>query len=184
MTDGNDAPGFSFDARRWTPRERVVGGASVILLISLFLPWFWIRLDGTTVGQVTGLQDSPLLIVLAVIIVIFVLLVLRAGLGRIPFAAPPGDRQLLAGAAWLNFLLVLVTFLVKPAYGGQAPTALGWQAGAFIGLAAAAVAAVGSGLPRLPRRSRPGRPPGPSQGAGPSQGDDSAGRGNPPGTRY
>ena len=175
MTDGNDAPGFSFDARRWTPRERIVGGASVILLISLFLPWFWIGYNGTRVGQVSGLQDSTLLIVLIVIIISFVLLLLKAGLGRIPFAPPPGDRQLLAGAAWLNFLLVLVTFLVKPAYGGQPPTALGWQAGAVIGLVAAAVAAVGSGLPRLPARSRAGRP------AGPSQGDDRAGPGGPPG---
>ena len=175
MTDGNDAPGFSFDARRWTPRERVVGGASVILLISLFLPWFWIRLGGTTIGEVSGLQDSPLLIVLVVVIIIFVLLVLRAGLGRIPFAPSPGDRQLLAGAAWLNFLLVLVTFLVKPAYAGQAPTALGWQAGAIIGLAAAAIAAAGAGLPRLPRRVRPGGT------AGPSQGDDRPGARNSPG---
>ncbi len=179
MTDGNGDPGFSFDARRWTPRERIIGGASVILLVSLFLPWFWIRLDGTAIGQVAGLQDSPLLIVLVVVIVIFILLVLRAGLGRIPFAPSPGDRQLLAGAAWLNFLPVLVTFLVKPAYGGQAPTALGWQAGAFIGLAAAAVAAAGSGLPRLPRRSHAGRPA--ARPAAPSQGDDRGDQGQQPG---
>lgn len=177
MTDGNDAPGsgFSFDARRWTPRERIVGGGTVILLISLFLPWFWIGYNGTRVGQVSGLQDSTLLIVLVVVIIIFVLLLVKAGLGRIPFAPPPGDRQLLAGAAWLNFLLVLVTFLVKPAYGGQPPTALGWQAGAVIGLAAATVAAVGGGLPRLSRR------PGPRQPPARSQGDDRGGPQGPPG---
>lgn len=172
MTDPNGSTGFSFDARRWTAREKIVGGASVILLVSLFLPWFWIRFGGTPVGQVSGLQDSTLWIVFVVILVIFVLLLLRAGLGRVPFAPPPGDRQLLAGAAWLNFLLVLVTFLVKPAYGGQPPAALGWQAGAVIGLAAAVIAAAGSGLPRLPSRRGAGQP------AGPSQGDNRPGAGD------
>jgi hypothetical protein len=102
-------------------------------------------------------------IALVLIVVIMVLLVLRAGLGRVPFASPPGDGQLLADAAWLNLLLVLLAFLIKPVAGG--PMALGvsvgWQAGAYIGLAAAIVAAVAAALPLLPalRKLSVRRPP-------------------------
>ena len=31
---------FAFDARRWTLADQVTGGATLVLLVSLFLPWF------------------------------------------------------------------------------------------------------------------------------------------------
>jgi len=34
------APAFVFDARRWTVADQVTGGATLVLLVSLFLPWF------------------------------------------------------------------------------------------------------------------------------------------------
>ena len=35
-----DATALAFDARRWTFADRITGGATLVLLISLFLPWF------------------------------------------------------------------------------------------------------------------------------------------------
>ncbi len=31
---------FAFDARRWTLADQITGGATLVLLVSLFLPWF------------------------------------------------------------------------------------------------------------------------------------------------
>jgi hypothetical protein len=39
---------FGFDAARWTVADRVAGGATVMLLISLFLPWFSVSADSAT----------------------------------------------------------------------------------------------------------------------------------------
>lgn len=155
--ENEGSPGFRLDARRWTWRERIAGAASLVLLVALFLPWFSLTVGRTPVGESSGFQDGTLGLVSILILGIVALLVLRAGFGRIPFAPPPADRLLLAAAAWLNFLIVLVAFLLKPSYGSQFPAvhlSAGWQAGAFLGLAAATVAAVASGLPGLPVRQR------------------------------
>src|ERR1035441_2620572 len=32
--------GYSFDARRWALSDEIAGAASLVVLISLFLPWF------------------------------------------------------------------------------------------------------------------------------------------------
>jgi hypothetical protein len=170
MTEVSGTSRFNFDARRWTGREQIVCAASLVLLISLFLPWFEARFvsfggeAGPQLGQLSGLASHVLWIALVLIAGILVLLVLRAGLGRVPFASPPGDWQLLAGAAWLNLLLVLLAFLIKPVAGGLMAlrgVSVGWQAGAYIGLAAAIVAAVAAALPLLPavRKLSVRRPP-------------------------
>jgi hypothetical protein len=33
-------PSFAFDAKRWSQAERITGVATLVLFISLFLPWF------------------------------------------------------------------------------------------------------------------------------------------------
>jgi hypothetical protein len=125
---------------------------------------------GPQLAQLSGLRSPVLWVALVLILAILLLLVLRAGLGRVPFAAPPGDSQLLAGAAGMNLLLVILAFVIKPAIGGQIRLggiwlSVGWQAGAFIGLIAAAVAALAAALPllpaprRLPRLRRPPQQP-------------------------
>jgi hypothetical protein len=39
---------FRFDAARWTVADRVAGGATIMLLVSLFLPWFSVSADSAT----------------------------------------------------------------------------------------------------------------------------------------
>jgi hypothetical protein len=124
---------LAFDARRWTLADRVTGGATLVLLVSLFLPWF-----GADVGfysvSVDGMWHSYMVIDLILAVAILGYLVMRAGFGSLP----PGlsvnaAGQLLAGAAGLNLLLAAASFATKPA-------GTNWQYGAYVGLAAAIVA--------------------------------------------
>ena len=127
-------PAFAFDARRWTFTDRVTGGATLVLLVSLFLPWF-----GTDGGffsvTVDGMWHGYMVIDLILAVAILGYLILRAGFGSAPIglsAAAAG--QLLAGATSLNLLLAVTSFVTRPA-------GTNWQYGAYAGLAAAIVAA-------------------------------------------
>lgn len=40
LTQAGPAMAFRFDAARWTTADRIAGGATLVLFISLFLPWF------------------------------------------------------------------------------------------------------------------------------------------------
>jgi hypothetical protein len=128
---------FAFDARRWTLSDRVTGGATLVLLVALFLPWF-----GTDGGffsvSVDGMWHGYMVIDVILALVIVGCLVLRAGFGSLPFGlSGTAAERLLAGAAGLNLLLAAVSFATKPA-------GTSWQYGAYAGLAAAIVAAAAS----------------------------------------
>lgn len=126
---------FTFDARRWTLADQLTGGATLVLLVSLFLPWF-----GTDAGSfnvsVGGMWHSYMVIDLILAVGIAGYLVLRAGFGAPPFGLSASSAgYLLAGAAGLNLLLAAVSFATKPA-------GTNWQYGAYVGLAAAIVAVI------------------------------------------
>jgi hypothetical protein len=127
------ATAFAFNARRWTLADQVTGGATLVLLVSLFLPWF-----GTDGGffsvSVDGMWHGYMVIDLILAVAILGYLVLRAGLVSLPFGlSVTAAGQLLASAAGLNLLLAVVSFVTKPA-------GTSWQYGAYAGLAAAIVA--------------------------------------------
>jgi len=124
---------FAFDARRWTLADQVTGGATLVLLVSLFLPWF-----GTDGGffsvSVDGMWHGYMVVDLILAVAVLGYLVLRAGFVSLPFGlSVTAAGQLLAGAAGLNLLLAVVSFATKPA-------GTNWQYGAYLGLAAAIVA--------------------------------------------
>jgi len=127
---------FAFDARRWTLADQVTGGATLVLLVSLFLPWF-----GTDGGffsvSVDGMWHGYMVVGLILAVAVLGYLVLRAGFVSLPFGlSVTAAGQLLAGAAGLNLLLAVVSFVTKPA-------GTSWQYGAYAGLAAAIVAVIG-----------------------------------------
>jgi hypothetical protein len=134
------APAYSFDAGRWTANDRIVGGATLVVLISLFLPWFSVNLGalegGLGVVTASGTETHGWLW-FVFIIGLFVLLYLiaLAGFPVLPARLPLSHEQLLLGATGLNLLLVVLAFLLKP---GGAP--VGWSFGAFVALIAAIVA--------------------------------------------
>jgi hypothetical protein len=152
MAGGAPAAGagqaFTFDAKRWTRNDQIVGGATLLLLISLFLPWFTVSAGPFSVS-VNGLWHGWEYITLIIALVIVIYLVLRAGFQELPFKLPLGHDQLLLAGTGINFVLVLLGFLIRPASG------FGWTFGAFIGLIAAVAAVVPLGLPFA--RARTGR---------------------------
>jgi hypothetical protein len=141
-------PQFNFDVKRWSRNDQIVGGATLLLLISLFLPWFSAG-DQFISVSVNGLWHGWEYITLIIALAIIVYLVICAGFHELPFKLPFGHEQLLLAGTGINFVLVLLGFLIRPASG------FGWTFGAFIGLIAAIVAVVPLGLPFM--RARTGR---------------------------
>lgn len=145
---------FNFDAQRWSQAERITGAASVVLLISLFLPWF--SVSGTVLGQDFSVSVSGttahgyLWLVFFLCLAIIAFLVLRAGFQTLPFAVPGGPEMALLGATAINLLLVLIAFFVNPS---AFAAGVGWSFGAFVGLLAAIAACVPLALPVLRART-------------------------------
>lgn len=148
---------FNFDAQRWSQAERITGIASVVLLISLFLPWF--SVSGSVLGERFSVSVSGttahgyLWLVFFLSLAIIAFLVLRAGFGTLPFAVPGGPDMLLLAATAINLLLVLIAFFVNPS---AFAAGVGWSFGAFIGLLAAIAACLPLALPVLRARTARG----------------------------
>jgi hypothetical protein len=140
-----------FDATKLTQTDRIVGIASFVLLISLFLSWFSVSLGPIGSVSASGLSaHGYLYIVLILSIVIVALLAVRAlGAWAFPATAPVTEEQALLIATGINFVLVLIAFLLKP---GGVGSGVGWSFGAFIGLVASIVAVVPLARPALAAR--------------------------------
>jgi hypothetical protein len=140
-----------FDATKLTQTDRIVGIASFVLLISLFLSWFSVSLGPIGSVSASGLSaHGYLYIVLILAIVIVALLAVRAlGAWVFPSTAPVTEEQALLIATGINFVLVLIAFLLKP---GGVGSGVGWSFGAFVGLIASIVAVVPLARPALAAR--------------------------------
>jgi len=142
QTQGSSA--FNFDARRWTLPDRIAGIASLVVLISLFLPWF------SATATLDGISDSAtasgttahgwLWLVFIISLAIVAFLVLMAGFQVLPFKLPLPSERLLLGATGVNLVLVFLAFILVPGNGGDSEVSIGWTWGAFVALLAAIVA--------------------------------------------
>jgi len=142
-------PSFSFDIKRWSQAERITGVATVVLLISLFLPWFTYSFGFGSVS-VDGLWHGWMYLVLILCLVILAYLVARAGFEEMPLKLPLPGAQLLLIAAGANAILTFLAFVFKP--GGVGFHGIGWGFGAFVGLAAAIVAVAPLAVPAITAR--------------------------------
>ena len=142
---------FSFDMKRWSPAERTTAIATLVLFISLFLPWFTYNYGLGSVS-VDGLWHGWMYLVFILCLVILVYLVSRAGFSEMPFKLPIAGEQLLLVASVVNLVLTVLAFVDKP--GGIGFSGIGWGFGAFVGLIAAIVAAVPLGMPALRARRK------------------------------
>ena len=152
-------------ARGWTGSDLAVGSALIVLLISLFLPWFTqtARLDSVTALSRTGsgLQAHGYLWVVFVITLIgLMVLVGRDALAQVPGNLPTAE-QLLVLATGLAVLLTVLGLVFRPSGYVMTGSALlpvirhvtvsfGWSYGGFVAVVAAAVAfvaALGSARP-------------------------------------
>ena len=139
---------YRFDARRWTLTDRIAGGASLVVLISLFLPWFSVNLGAlaselnVAPGVATESGTSAhgwLWFVFVIALATLSYLVVEAGYQALPVNLPLRHERLLLAATGFNLLLVLIGFALKP--GGDG-VQVGWGFGAIVALIAAVVAVV------------------------------------------
>jgi hypothetical protein len=146
--------------RHWDRTDAAIGTALVLLLISLFLPWFsgTVLLGNRTLASGTG--NGPrahgyLWIVLVLAIAALAILVARDAIARIPGNLPsPG--QMLVGITGLALLLTVLGLAFRPPgvhirpvgwtrFGSAIPhfaVSISWNYGGFVAVAVAAVAFV------------------------------------------
>ena len=141
---------FKFEMNRWTQAERITAIASLVLLISLFLPWFTYKFTLVSYSW-SGLSGHGYLwIVLILCLAILVDLVAKVSYTTMPFKLPLPEEQLLLIATGINAVLVVLAFLLKP--GGYGFSGVGWSWGSFVGLIAAIVAAFPTAAPAIKAR--------------------------------
>lgn len=141
---GGIAP-FQFDLKRLTRTDQIVGVASLIVLISIFLPWFsvTVRIFGES-RSATGSGTAAhgwLWLVFVLDLLVIAYLAMRAGWEQAPVRIPVAHAPLLIAATGLQLLLVLIAFFDMPGNDGIPGVSIGWAWGAFIGLLAALAAA-------------------------------------------
>ena len=165
---------------QWAGPDLILGAALVVLLISLFLPWFSAKVISFS-PAVSGTADGTrahgyLWVVFALVIVALAVLIGRDAMGRLPGNLPSAE-QMLVGATGLALLLSILGVLSKPpGYtsgsniallpDGHLTVAVSWSYGGFVAILAAAaalVAAFGTSGPlnvaaRAARRATPASP--------------------------
>jgi hypothetical protein len=142
------SPAFRLDLSRLTNRDRITGTGTLLLLVSLFLPWYGVSILGIS-AEADGLNvHGYLYIVLLLCVAIMAYLVFWAGFEDLPVRLPLTHERRLLAASGVNTALVLLAFLIRP-------DGTGWRFGAFLGLLAALVAVAPLVIPAV--RSRRGR---------------------------
>jgi hypothetical protein len=138
---------FQFDFKRLTRVDQIVGGASLITLISIFLPWFSASVSASAFGISEIASESGtaahgwLWLVFVIDLLIIAYLVMRAGWEQSPLRLPVAHAPLLIIATGLQLLLIVVAFFDMPGNDGISGVSIGWAWGAFVGLIAALAAA-------------------------------------------
>jgi hypothetical protein len=142
--------GYSFDSARLSQADKITGGASVILLISLFLPWYSVAGPGGTFSWSGVTAHGYLWLVFLLCLGIVAFLVIGAGFTELPVKLPAAREPLLLAASGFNLLLVVLAFFVSPGY---LALGVGWTFGAFVALIAAIAACVPLAMPLLRARA-------------------------------
>jgi hypothetical protein len=176
-TPGLNLPPFAFDFNRLSRNERIIGIASLVLLISGFLPWD--KYGGTETTTIAGAPTTVesasvsfsgyslhgyfwIVFILSLVVVAF--LVMKAGWAHMPFRLPIPDDTALLVVTGISFVLVLIGFLTHSYGGGGSESGFGtvykygwsYSFGAFIGLAAAIVAVAPLGWPLIQKQMNKG----------------------------
>ena len=125
-------------------KELVFGPASLVLLISFWLPWY-------SFGpiSVSGLSQHGwlFLAVLDAIVLVLYVLIIAFGAGDLADMGRLSKEQLLTILTGVNLVLVVLAFLLKP-------SPLSWSYGAFLALVAALVAFLPFGVPLVQEQRR------------------------------
>jgi hypothetical protein len=127
---------FRPDMRRLSRAEQTAGGATLIVLISLFLPWFRFAELGTSISiSISGTTAHRYLVVVVLLAVLTAgYLLWRSGWEEFPLSLPITHEALLLAAVGLQMAIVAIAFLDLPVPG------LSREIGAYLALIASAVA--------------------------------------------
>ncbi|MFZ0249294.1 MAG: hypothetical protein WAL61_05065 [Acidimicrobiales bacterium] len=125
-------------------KDRVFGVATLVLLVSLWLPWYSI---GPFSADGLGVHGWLFIAVLNCIVLVLYVLITAFGVGDLADQGRLSKDQLLAVLTGVNLALVVLAFLLKPA-------GFSWSWGAFLALIAAVVAFAPFGIPLLQERRR------------------------------
>ncbi len=140
------ATAFKFDRSRWSPTDFVAGVATLVLFISLFLPWY-----GVSIGPISVTADATahgyMYIPLILCLVELAYLVGIAGLPDLRSRLPVPHDMFLTGINAVNLVFVVIAFTAGK-------DGAGWRFGAFVGLVAALVAALPKVALSLSARAR------------------------------
>jgi hypothetical protein len=125
--------------------EKIIGGATLVLLVALFLPWYALNASGPVIESSGAATHGYLWIAFAICLAVLASLVVDRGTERLHLRLP-AERQFTIGMTGINLVLVLLAFLSKPSVVAlpQGNSALSispdWAYGAFVALIAAVVA--------------------------------------------
>ena len=144
---GSSMPAYNFDAARWSLADRIAGGATIVLFISLFLSWFSASVGPLSASESGVSAHGWLYIVMILCILIVAYLVLRAGWDELPFGPGVPHLRVMMIATIVNLVLVFLAFIFKPSGGGYVN--VGWSFGAVLALIAAIAAAAPYAIPQL-----------------------------------
>ena len=125
-------------------RDRVVGPATLVLLVSFWLPWYSI---GPFSADGLSAHGWLFIAVLDSIVLVLYVLITAFDLGDLAVQGRMSKDQVLALMTGVNLALVVLGVLLKPA-------GFSWSWGAFLALAAAIVASVPYGIPLIQARLR------------------------------
>jgi hypothetical protein len=125
-------------------KERIAGPASLVLLVSFWLPWYSI---GPLSVHGLSVHGWLFIAVLSSIILVLYVLITAFGVGDLAAQGRMSKDQLLTLLTGVNAALVVLGFLLKPA-------GFSWSWGAFLALAAAIAAFLPFGLPLIQARRR------------------------------
>jgi hypothetical protein len=147
--DGGQTATFTFRTDRWSKDDRIAGISSIVILIALFLPWFGVSAGGLGVTASGLTSHGYLYIVMVVVILQVVYLLARAGWDKMPSEVSNYHRPIILISTLVDLVIVALAFALKPGTGTAASLGvhIGWRFGAFVGLAAAVVAAAPLVLP-------------------------------------
>ncbi len=127
-----------------TTRDRIVGPATLVLLVSFWLPWYSI---GPFAADGLSAHGWLFIAVLNAIVLVLYFLITAFGAGDLAEQGRLSKEQLLTLLTGLNLGLVVLGFLLKPA-------GFSWSWGAFLALAASIVAFAPFGIPLIKSQRR------------------------------
>ena len=125
-------------------REWIVGPATLVLLVSFWLPWYSV---GPFSADGLSAHGWLFIAVLDSIVLVLYVVITAFGLGDLAVPGRMSKDQVLALITGVNLVLVVLGVLLKPA-------GFSWSWGSFLALASAIVAFVPFGIPLIQAQRR------------------------------